>query len=176
MSLILGIDPGSRILGYGVIEENGNNTRHIAHGVIDVSDKSKFSQRISLIGDGLSKIIERYQPKAIVLEKVFLGKNVDSAFKLGHARGVCIYEASRRNIPIFEYEARVVKKGITGSGAATKEQVRLIVLAWLKITSDQALDATDALSIAIHHSRMQDALAQFKRMQIDPPADLGESL
>ncbi len=176
MAVIIGIDPGSRVLGFGVISEGTGKLHHIDHGVVDVSKQTLFSTRIKLIGQELGFILDRYNPEFLVLEKIFMGKNVDSAFKLGHARGVCLYEAARRAIPVYEYEARVVKKGITGNGAATKDQVRLLVLALLGITSDQALDATDALSMAVHHSRMKDARAQFVRLKIDPPADLGEAL
>ncbi len=176
MAIIIGIDPGSRVLGYGVISENSSNIQHVEHGVVDVSRQSLFSVRIKLIGEKLGQILDKFNPECVVLEKIFMGKNVDSAFKLGHARGVCLYEAARRNIAVFEYEARVVKKGITGNGAATKDQVRLLALALLGISSDQVLDATDALSMAIHHSRMKDARAQFIRLKIDPPSDLGEAL
>lgn len=176
MASIIGIDPGSRVVGFGVISEHSGKIHHIDHGVFDVSKHELFSTRIKLIGQQLGELLDKYNPGSVVLEKIFMGKNVDSAFKLGHARGVCLYEAARRNIPVFEYEARVVKKGITGNGAATKEQVRLIALALLGISSEQAIDATDALSMAIHHTRMQDARAQFVRLKIDPPSDLGDAL
>lgn len=176
LAVIVGIDPGSRVLGFGVITQKSGKLVHLDHGIIDVSRHDLFSTRIRLIGEGLGQLLEKHKPDCVVVEKIFMGKNVDSAFKLGHARGVCLYEAARQNLPIFEYESRVVKKGITGSGAATKDQVRLMILSLLGITSDQALDATDALSMAVYHSRMNETREQFLRLKIDPPSDLGEAL
>lgn len=176
MSIILGIDPGSRILGFGVVSVERNQVRHIEHGVIDVSRYATFSLRLKHLGEQLNQVLETYSPTCIVLEKIFLGKNIDSSFKLGHARGVCLYEAARRQVPIYEYEARVIKKGITGSGAATKEHVRMISLMLLGITSREGIDATDALSMALYHSRVQETRLQFERLKIDPPPDLGEAL
>lgn len=175
--LILGIDPGSRNLGFGLVRQTGTQLKHVHHGVIRV--EGLFSLRLATLSQELGALIESHSPDAVVLEKIFLGKNVDSAFKLGHARGVCILEAAKRQLPVFEYEARVVKKGITGSGAATKEQVSLLVKAMLGLTentSNQSLDATDALSIACHHARVRDVRARFEQLKIDPPADLGQPL
>lgn len=176
MAVILGVDPGSRVLGFGLVEARAGVIKHLDHGVIDVSQTNSFSQRLTEIGRQFRQLLESTRPDVIALEKIFLGKNVDSVFKLGHARGICVYEAGLRKTPIFEYEARLVKKGITGNGAATKEQVRLITFGILGIRSDSRLDASDALSIACYHARNEEIRSRFTTLKIDPPADLGEPL
>ena len=176
LAIILGVDPGSRVLGYGVVETNGSKLRHIEHGVIDVEKLGLMSLRLRAIGARLAELVARVQPDVAVLEKIFLGKNVDSGFKLGHARGVCLYELSKFEVPVFEYEARLIKKGITGNGASSKEQVRLVTFGLLKIQSTARIDASDALSMACYHARNEEIRARFLASKIDPPADLGEPL
>jgi crossover junction endodeoxyribonuclease RuvC len=163
MPIILGIDPGSRIAGFGVIEVNGSRFRHVDHGTVDASKVEPFEQRLVRIGTGFREIIKEYSPAVVIVEKIFLGKNVESAFRLGHARGVCLFEAAAQGVSVVEYAARLVKKGITGSGASTKDQVRVLVLAALGIKSDQALDATDALSLAFFHHLVMDGERRIQR-------------
>src|SRR4051812_31137870 len=108
-TFILGIDPGTLKTGFGLIEVRGDEFRHLNHGVILLSDEANFAARLLGLTDSLQMLIKKYQPQAIVIEKMFLGKNVDSAFKLGHARGVAIAESARGGAEIFEYATRAVK-------------------------------------------------------------------
>lgn len=151
--IIIGLDPGSLFTGYGVIEFDGRNVKYIAHGVIQNSSGVDISKRLLKIGKELSEVFQKHGPTHVVVEKIFLGKNVDSAFKLGHVRGVAFYEAQKINATVVEYAAREVKKGITGYGAAEKEQVRFLVLNYLKLKENIQIDAADALALAIYHSQ-----------------------
>jgi crossover junction endodeoxyribonuclease RuvC len=109
-------------------------------------------------------VVEKYNPTCFSVEKVFFGKNADSAFKLGQARGVAIAIAGRRHLPVFEYATRSVKKVLTSNGGATKEQVQLMVERWLNIR-EPSLDATDALALAICHSRQTEVDERFKAQE-----------
>lgn len=151
--IIIGLDPGSVFTGYGVIEYDGRTVKYLAHGVIKNNSKEDFSKRLLKIGAELSEVFGKFGPTHVVVERIFLGKNVDSAFKLGHVRGVAFYEARKVQAEVVEYAAREVKKGITGYGAAEKEQVRLLVLNYLKIKENIQIDASDALALAIYHSQ-----------------------
>jgi crossover junction endodeoxyribonuclease RuvC len=161
--IIIGLDPGSLFTGYGIVEYDGRNVKHIHHGVIKNTSATQMSKRLVKIGEELKTIFEKYKPSHIVIERIFLGKNVDSAFKLGHVRGVAIYEAQKLNAKIVEYAAREVKKGITGYGAAEKEQVRFLVRNFLKIKEDIQIDAADALALAIYHSQRVDIDEKLSR-------------
>jgi crossover junction endodeoxyribonuclease RuvC len=149
--IILGIDPGSRFLGYGVIELKNERMHPIEYGVLKFDSNENLSQRLLEIGKGLRDLMVSFKPDHVSLEKIFLGKNADSAFKLGHARGVVIYEALIAQAEVFEYATRSVKKGITGSGAAEKDHVRLVVQNLLKLPPVKSLDASDALAMACYH-------------------------
>lgn len=158
--IILGIDPGSRFLGYGIISVDNSRIKVIDYGVLKFDAETKLSQRLHEIGAGVQELFKTYQPAHLSLEKIFLGKNADSAFKMGHARGVIIYEALNAGCEVHEYATRVVKKGIAGSGAADKEHVRTVVCKLLQIPLVKSLDASDALAMACYHS------SQLKVMQI----------
>lgn len=174
--IILGIDPGSRVLGYGAVSYTSGQFRHIEHGVLDVVKKGALSARLAALSTGMLEVIQKVRPQVAVVEKIFLGKNVSSAFVLGHARGVAIAELAKAGVPVFEYESRLIKKGVTGNGAATKEQVRLVALRILGLVTDAKIDATDALSMAIYHARNHEVRRQFEALKIDPPSDLGQPL
>ena len=163
--IILGIDPGSRFLGFGVITVDKTVLQVIDYGVLKFNADLPLSERLYEIGDGVKSLFRKYQPNHLSLEKIFLGKNADSAFKLGHARGVIIYEALIASCQVHEYATRVVKKGITGNGGAEKEHVRVIVSQLLKIPLLQPLDASDALAMACFHS------AQLKIIKIKAQAE-----
>lgn len=151
-SLILGVDPGSRITGFGLIRVNRGQLEHITHGVIVMDANADFPTRMMELGSAFRDLMEKYQPDQVSIEKIFLGKNADSAFKLGHARGVVMYESMRGGAKVFEYATRLVKKGVTGDGGASKEQVLAVVKALLRLQSIQRLDASDALAMACHHA------------------------
>ena len=150
--LILGVDPGSRVTGFGLIETDGQRMVHIRHGVIDVSDEPDFSARLGLLSESFREILKKHRPHAMSLEKIFLGKNADSAFKLGHARGVLMAEAALAKVSVNEYAARQVKKGVTGSGASSKEETQIVVQNLLGIHGIQRIDASDALALACYHA------------------------
>lgn len=149
---ILGLDPGSHITGVGLIEVSGMNLKHVHHQLIR-APKGPLEERLFNIYEQLKKVAELYRPELVVVERVFLGKNVDSAFKLGHARGVALMALHSAGAQVFEISAREVKKILTGSGAGSKEQVRQMVGQWLKIDIlEKEFDVSDALSLAISGS------------------------
>jgi crossover junction endodeoxyribonuclease RuvC len=151
MRLILGIDPGSRNTGWCVVEANHQGVRPVAYGVF-ILKSDDFSERLCQLEQDLSECIQKYKPSEAAIEKIFLGKNADSAFKLGHARGVSLMCLAKQKISIYEYAARKVKQVITGSGAATKDQVQAWVIRDLKINEQKiALDSSDAMAIALCH-------------------------
>ncbi len=155
--LILGIDPGSRFTGYGIVSVKGDQVEHVCHGVIQLKPTLVFHERLLLLHQELRRLLAGYTITSAAVEKIFFGKNVDSAFKLGHARGVCLLAVAEHGMVIAEYAARYVKKCITGSGAADKEHVQLMILRQLKIPAQKlAFDATDALSLAVTHARMRE--------------------
>lgn len=152
MAIILGIDPGSRLTGFGVIEAHGNKLRYITSGCIKMDTTQDLAHRLKQIFDGVSHLIAHEKPTEFAIEQVFLGKNVDSALKLGQARGSAIVAASVADLPVFEYAARSVKQAVTGNGGATKEQVQHMVQLLLKLPGRPQADAADALAIAISHA------------------------
>jgi crossover junction endodeoxyribonuclease RuvC len=155
--IIFGIDPGSRVAGFGIIKTNNKANSNeaydvLSHGIIVMPEKKSFQERLLVLGQGMQKLLKKYQPDEVAIEKIFLGKNADSAFKLGHARGVAMYECARLNLPIYEYATRSIKQSITGKGSADKEQVRKVVQMLLSIKEIEHLDASDALAAAVHHA------------------------
>lgn len=151
--IILGIDPGSRVTGFGVVKMKSHQViEHISHGVIMLETDMAFPQRMKELGESMAQILAKYKPEQVVIEKIFLGKNADSAFKLGHARGVTMYESARLDCQVIEYATRVVKKGIVGTGAASKEDVANALSRLLKIKAISRLDASDALALAVFHA------------------------
>lgn len=162
---ILGIDPGSRITGFGLIRAQGDKLTHIEHGVIDLQSDDILPHRLDRLFNELNGIFRRHSINCAVVEKVFFGKNADSAFKLGQARGVCLLAAAQNQVPIEEFAARYVKKCVTGSGSAAKDHVQLMVFNMLGL-KPQAMkfDATDALALAITQARMSDSNARIKAL------------
>ncbi|MEN0058439.1 MAG: crossover junction endodeoxyribonuclease RuvC [Bdellovibrio sp.] len=148
---ILGVDPGSRVTGFGVIRITQGRMEHINHGVILLEAEQSFPLRMKELGSAFREVMEKYRPHQVIIEKIFLGKNADSAFKLGHARGVVMYEAGLGGADVYEYATRVVKKSVTGTGSASKEEVQAILKALLNLQSIQRMDASDALAMACHH-------------------------
>lgn len=153
MSIILGIDPGSRITGYGVIRQQGRKLEYLGSGCIRTA-VDDLPSRLKLIFAGVSEIITQFQPDVLAIEQVFMARNADSALKLGQARGVAIVAAVNVDIPVFEYAARQVKQTVVGTGAAEKSQVQHMVRALLKLPANPQADAADALAIAITHCHL----------------------
>ncbi len=149
---ILGVDPGSRITGFGVVRVHNGKIEHVNHGVILLGGDLPFPQRMTELGLGFQEVMEKYQPQHVVIEKIFLGKNADSAFKLGHARGVIMCEAGRGKASVQEYATRSVKKGITGNGGSSKEEVQVMLKMMLNIKTINRIDASDALAMACYYA------------------------
>ena len=157
MSIILGIDPGSRITGYGIIKEEKRTLHYIDSGCIRTSD-GELSQRLLQIFNGVCQLMDNYHPEEVAIEQIFMHQNPNSALKLGHARGVAMVAAASHRIKINEYSAREVKQAVVGYGAAQKNQVNHMVVNLLKLNSPPQSDAADALAIAICHSHMRHGL------------------
>ena len=148
---VLGVDPGSRVTGYGVIDCAGRRTSYCAHGVVKAGD-GELNGRLETIYDGMAELIERYQPTVLAIERVFVARNADSALKLGHARAAAICASFGRDIAVHEYAAREIKQAIVGRGSAEKGQVQHMVRMLLGIRESVAPDAADALAVAICHA------------------------
>ena len=154
MGLILGIDPGSRITGYGLIEVIGQQTRYVESGCLRLQ-ATALADRLRQLYVQLTEIIEQYRPDQMAIEQVFMASNPDSALKLGQARGVAIVATACQNIPVAEYSARQVKKAVVGRGAADKQQVQHMIKILLNIPHKLQADAADALGIALCHAHAQ---------------------
>jgi crossover junction endodeoxyribonuclease RuvC len=157
MTIILGVDPGSRRTGFGVIHLEGSKTEYISSGVIRIPDTA-LPERLKVIFDNISEIITRHNPQEVAVENVFMAKSAGSALKLGQARGAAIVAAVSRNLPVAEYEARKVKQSVVGTGAATKKQVQHMVRTLLNLPGDPQEDAADALAVALCHAHTQKSL------------------
>ena len=149
---ILGIDPGSHVTGYGIVEKKGNYLRHVLHGEIKAKKESLLSIMLISIYQQLSAVIEQNAPQAIALENIFYGKNVRSLIKQAQVRGVVIFAGADKGIPVFEYSPLEVKKAVVGYGRAEKRQVQIMVKAILKLPVLPPADAADALATAICHA------------------------
>ena len=153
---ILGIDPGSLITGYGIVDGGGGKLVHVCDGSIATDSKKPIHERLGMIFDFLQVVLIDYIPDAVAIEDIFLAKNVKSAIMLGHARGVAILCAAKAGIPVFEYTPAKVKQSVVGYGNATKEQVQKMIKTLLKMPVVPKKDASDALAVAIchmHHSK-----------------------
>ncbi|AHF74276.1 Holliday junction resolvase [Candidatus Sodalis pierantonius str. SOPE] len=150
MTVILGIDPGSRITGYGIVRQDGRKLSYLSSGCIRTK-VDDLPGRLKLIYAGVSEIITQFQPDCPAIEQVFMAKNADSALKLGRARGVAIVAAINLDLPMFEYAARQVKQTVVGTGSAEKSQVQHMVRTLLTLSANPQADAADALAIAITH-------------------------
>jgi len=157
---ILGIDPGSRKTGYGLIENTGNRTRHLASGCIRLNERDQLSDRLSMLSRELEQLIEEFRPDCGAVEKVFFAKNAQSALTLGHARGVILLKFSERHLPIHEYQALKVKQTVVGVGRANKDQIQHMVRILLNLQNSLQEDEADALAVAITHAHLGLSLKQ----------------
>lgn len=160
MALILGIDPGSRKTGFGIINVLGSKTDYVTSGVIRIPD-IELPERLKIIFDSLTQIINQYCPQEMAIEHVFMAKNPGSALKLGQARGAAIVAAVTQNIPVNEYEARKIKQSVVGNGAADKLQVQHMVKTLLRLPACPQEDAADALAVALCHANSQQHLIKL---------------
>lgn len=162
---ILGIDPGSRVAGLGLLEKDGDQLKLLHVGVLELNEKLDFSLRLAELFRRLNDFFAEYRPHHVVIEKIFLGKNVESAFRLGHARGICLAIAAQYGCEIHEFSPKTVKKQVTGHGGASKEEVSLFMRQIFKITEvGLPLDATDALSMAVSFAYNSNAREVAERL------------
>ncbi len=148
---VLGVDPGSRITGYGLLEEKNRRILFIEAGLIKPPEKMPFPRKIHHIFQGIAEILDRCTPEAMAVEDLFYAKNARSSLKLGHARGAALVAAGQNDVPVFEYTPLEIKKSVVGYGRADKEQVRSMVEIMLGLKQQVPLDASDALATAICH-------------------------
>ena len=160
MIRILGIDPGSQITGYGIIDMDGNHAAHIAHGAIQVKGK-ELPDKLRTIFEKITGIVEQYKPDEMSIEKVFMHRNADSALKLGQARGSAITACTMKDIKVFEYTANQVKQATVGKGHAAKQQVQHMVKILLCLKEIPQADAGDALAIALCHGHSRDGIIRM---------------
>ncbi len=151
---ILGIDPGSRKTGYGLIEHSNNKSRHLDSGFIKLNDKETLIDRLLMLSIELEKIIDRLNPNCGAIEKIFYAKNAQSALSLAHARGVILLKFSEKQLPIHEYQALKVKQTVVGAGRADKGQIKHMVKILLKINEPLQEDQADALAVALTHAHL----------------------
>lgn len=151
---IIGIDPGSLLCGYGIIEARSNSLHLVEYGVVEAQRKSPtLPERLALIYERLSAVVERTKPSAAAMEALFYARNVQSLLKLSHARGVAMLVLAQHKLAVAEYAARLIKRSIAGKGNASKEQVAFMVRSMLSIEeTPEFFDATDALAVAITHA------------------------
>lgn len=152
MKIILGLDPGLRNTGWGVIRVSGNKVSHVAHGVINSSANLSLSLRLVELFKGLEEIVKLHSPTEAAVEETFVNNNPTSTLKLGMARGVILMAPALFNVSVFEYTANKVKKAVVGVGHATKDQVSQMVQVLLPKSAPVKLDAADALAVALCHS------------------------
>lgn len=164
MTRILGIDPGSRFTGYGLIDSDGQHARYVSSGCLKISGAS-LPDKLGLIFSELHTLISEFQPHQLAIERVFMHRNADSALKLGQARGAAICAAVTRALPVAEYAPREIKQAVVGRGGADKSQVQHMVRVLLNLTETPQADAADALAIALCHSFQQQALDRVAAAQ-----------
>jgi len=149
--IVIGIDPGTRHFGWGVVRRDGTRPSHVAHGVIDTNTNESIAERLCQIERELSEVVAAYRPTASAVEALFYAKDATAAAKLGHARGVALLVLARAGLPIAEYEPTRVKKAITGHGHADKRQIAMMMATLLRLPAPPRSDAADALAIALAH-------------------------
>lgn len=154
--IVLGIDPGSRITGYGIVEKTGTRLVHIDNGAIFTDSATDFPGRLKKIFDGLLEVIAQFRPDQVAIENIFFSTNPQSALKLGQARGAAIVAAVHCGLPVAEYTALQVKQAVVGQGRAEKAQVQKMLKALLGLPGTAQEDASDALAVAICHIHSYD--------------------
>lgn len=152
MERIIGVDPGSRITGYGVIDATKGDLCFVACGVIKTTAKHPLSHRLNQIFEGINEVVQTHNPAVAAIEDVFLATNPRSALKLGHARGAAVVAAMQNGLAVYDYSPRMVKKAVAGYGQAGKSQVQHMVRVLLELSKAPSSDAADALAVAICHA------------------------
>ena len=157
----MGIDPGSRITGYGIVDVDGPRSRHVASGCIRTASDRPLPERLKTIFEGVSEVIRQYQPMEVAAEQVFMHRNPDSALKLGQARGAALCAVVMAGLPVSEYAPRAIKQAVVGGGAADKTQVQRMVALLLNLPELPRTDAADALAVAICHGHTRQTLRRL---------------
>ena len=150
--LIMGIDPGLRHTGWGIVDFTNNQFQHIANGTLNISEKGTLPERLAEIYKRLREVLEQYKPEEVAVEEVFVNVNPSSTLKLGQARGVAILTPSLLGISVFEYSPNLIKKSVVGIGHATKEQIQMMVGVLLNKPKIDSEHSGDALAMAICHA------------------------
>ena len=158
---LMGIDPGSRITGYGIIDLDGPRARHVASGCIQTASDRPLPERLKTIFEGVAGVIREYQPAEAAAEQVFMHRNPDSALKLGQARGAALCAVVMAGLPVSEYAPRAIKQAVVGHGAADKTQVQRMVALLLNLPEPPPADAADALAVALCHGHTRQTLQRF---------------
>ena len=161
MTLILGIDPGSRITGYGIIDSDGYHADYVTSGCIRAGEES-LPKRLSTIYAGIQELILQFSPEEVAIEKVFVHRNVDSALKLGQARGAAICAIMNHSLSIEEYSPTEIKQSVVGKGNAAKEQVQHMIQVLLNLSASPQADAADALAVAVCHANTRNTLSRMQ--------------
>lgn len=157
---ILGIDPGSRVTGYGLIDSDGANVRYVASGCIR-TEAAELAPRLKVIYAGVRALVEEHRPREVAVERVFVHRNADSALKLGQARSAAICATFCDGIDVHEYAARAVKQAVVGQGGAEKAQVQHMVKVLLKLATELLADEADALAVALCHAHSRTLAARL---------------
>ena len=163
---ILGIDPGSRLTGFGVLDFRGTAPSYVTSGTVS-SAKGGFADRLRVIFEAVNSIVDEYRPDIVAIESVFMHRNASSALKLGHARAAALCATFGYGVEVYEYAPREIKQAVVGTGAATKEQVQHMVVSLLKLDGAPSADAADALAAALCHGaqrRLQARLGSGRRI------------
>lgn len=160
MSLILGIDPGSRKTGFGIINHVSGRNEYVTSGIIRLPD-GELPERLGIIFESVTELVEQYCPEEAAVEQVFMAKSAGSALKLGQARGAAIVACVAQKMPVAEYSARQIKQSVVGTGAADKEQVQHMVKVLLGLSAAPAEDAADALAAALCHAHTSRSLVKM---------------
>ena len=169
--LVLGIDPGTLHLGWGVVERQGNRLTHVAHGVLHMRAARSLSGRLLDISAGLAEVIAAQKPAVASVESLFFHKDAQSAAKLGHARGVVLLCLEQAGVEVAEYAPARVKRTVVGHGRADKKQVALMVRAMLGLAAPPPSDAADALALAITHLRLGSLIRSLPETPADSPRE-----
>jgi crossover junction endodeoxyribonuclease RuvC len=164
MTRILGIDPGSRKTGYGIIDMSEGRPVWVDSGCIRLK-ADDLPNRLRILNENLQAILTQYQPDEMAIEQVFMHRNADSALKLGHARGVAISVVALQHVPVHEYSATQIKKAVVGKGNAAKEQLNHMITAVLNLSAMPQEDAADALGVALCHGHLSHTLSRLNRAQ-----------
>ena len=162
MIRLLGVDPGLRFTGWGVIEVDGNRLRHLADGVIATDGDASVPERLRVLHDGLAALLETWRPAEAAVEETYVNRNGTATLKLGYARGVALLAPALAGIPVAEYGAKAVKLAVVGTGGADKEQVTMMVRRLLPGATLRRADAADALAVAICHAHHRATRARWQ--------------